>query len=875
MRGWIWLCGVGALACAMPVGAQETGTAGSSVVPVPSNDDIKVIGERARNEIAVDRRRNTLNIYDSVSIDEIGRLPDLNVPDAFRRVPGVTAIFDEDEGRFVSARGLPTSYNYVTIDGLALATIGGFGDGSRDVNLETIPSSAVQRLEVFKTFTPEIDAGAVGGYFNLVTRSAFDQPGDRLFLDAALAYYTFDKVPDDNAFPGANPGGPGVRAQGSAATVFGSEDQFGVSVSASYQRKTRDEEKVIPDVYNYIGDDGDGDGLGDTAVPAQYRWYVYTNRAERFGGNFKLEWRPDPSTEIALNNFVYYSRENETRSGHQIQGIGSNDITLDTATTGSFADAQGEISLTLYPLDYGYRGHSLIGRHTFGNGAWLSIAAGYSSAQINDEFPEFFARTPANRPELGGTFDLTNDIPEITVNNPSYWLDTANYVVNLHRTRTRDTRERLWDGRIDFGYNEDAMQPGIGYMMGGELRTAKRTNDLTIELYQNGYVVGDIAVDAPLGYTPPGRDVPYLFVDYTKVLALADFTVNEVSSTELSLASDFTYKEDIAAAYAKLAYGGDGWMAAGGLRYDHAWTRASNFLRIPAGGVDVFEPTERKGDYGNLLPSFIASLDAAPGLRLKVAASRTLSRPAPGDLAGTETLSADGSTLSRGNSALLPRKSNNFDIAAEYYFDGNGGFATIGAFYKDISDEIVTRAELMTIDGQSVTVTQPVNAESARVFGIEAALIKNDLSELPASFGFLRNLGFSANVTWTDARITLDSTVQPAERADYLLDQPEWFGNASVFYTFNANSELRLAYTFQSDYRDAVSSNPASQAGWEGARSLDLSARVGVTDRLRLTFEGRNLTNENRVRGRGPGLAQLRENVEFGQVFFFGLNYAL
>lgn len=871
MNKWVLLCGASISAWGVVPGvalAQE-------VMPDPqtSGPEIVVVGERARNEAAIGARRDTLNVYDSVSIDEIGRLPDLNVPDAFRRVPGVTAIFDEDEGRFVSARGLPTSYNHVTVDGLALATIGAFGDGGRDVNLETIPSTAVRRLEVFKTFTPEIDAGAVGGYFNLVTRSAFDAPEDRLILDAALAYYTFDDVPDDNAFPGANPGGPGVRAQLTSTNRFGAEDQFGLVFSASYQRKTRDEEKVIPDRYHYLGSDSNGDGLGDTAVPAQYRWYVYTNRAERFGGNLKLEWRPTPATELSFNNFVYFSRENETRSGHQISGIDVSDITTDTPETGSFANAYGEVTVNLYPLDYDYTGHSLRGRHEFADGSWLSAGIGYSTARINDRFPEFFARTPTNRPELGGTYDLTGNIPQMTINDPSYFLDIGNYTVNLHRNRTRDTEEKLWDVRIDYGRNEDGRDPGWGYAVGAEYRTSRRTNDLTIEQYRSGYIAGDIAVDAPPSYIPPGRDVPFLFVDYSKVRDLADFTIDEVASAEQSLASDFRYEEKIAAGYARLSYSGLNWRVAGGLRYDHAWTRAFNFRRTPAAEIDIFERVRRDGDYGSFLPSIIGSYDVTPALRLKAAASRTLSRPAPGDLAGTETLSADGTTLSRGNSDLRPRKSNNFDLAAEYYFNDGDGLATIGVFYKDISDEIVVRAENIQIDGQLVRVTQPVNAESSRVFGVEAALIKNDLRELPESFGFLRNIGFSANITWTDARITLDSSTHPIEKVDYLLDQPEWFGNASVFYGFDRDSELRLAYTFQSDYHEAISASPASQAGWRGARSLDFSARIGISDALRLNFEARNLTNENRLRLMGPGLAELRENVEFGRSFFFGFTY--
>ena len=743
------------------------------------------------------------------------------------------------------------------------------------MNLETIPSSGVKRLEVFKTFTSDIDAGAMGGYFNLVTKSAFDSSSNTFTADGALGLYTFDDVPSDNAYSGEDMDDAlGGRAQFAATRTFGPNDAFGLVLSGSYQRKTRDEEKVIPDAYNYLGDDANGDGLGDTAVPSQYRWYVYTNRAERYGASAKLEWRPDNATEIAFNNFVYVSQEDETRSGHQIRGISASDITLDTPRSGSFSDAYGEITITHYPLDYRYTGHTLSGSHGLSGGGVLSGGLGFSTAQMNDTFPEFFARTPNNRPELGGEFTLGGDYPFVTVNDPDYWGDPTNYAVNLHRERTRDTTETVWDAKLDYAYNEDGADGGWGYAVGAEYRSLLRKNDLDMTIFATGYVVGDIGVDASSNYAPRGRDIPFLFIDYDKIRELGDFTVNEVATIENSTNSDFKYGEEVRAAYAKLAYGGTNWSVVGGLRYDDVATTARNFERLADPGVDIYTQVEREGGYDNILPSILFSYEPVQNLRFKAAASQSLARPAPSDIARTEILSADGSTLSRGNPDLKPRKADNFDFAAEYYFDNGQAMASIGLFHKEIEDEIVTRLSTLTIDGQSVDVTQPVNAESASVTGVELALVKNSFETMPDGFpDILRPFGVSANLTWTDAEISLDSTAMPQEKVDYLLDQPEWFGNASVFYVWDDGSEARLAYTWQSEYHDGISASPASQVGWEGAKSLDFSLRKRLTDGLSLTFDARNLTDENRVRLRGPGLSQLREDVEFGKSFFFGVSY--
>lgn len=858
--------------------AQTTGaSAADGADQSAALEEVVVFGERALNRAAIWRKFETTAIYDSINVDDIGKLPDFNVPDAFRRVPGVMAIFDEDEGRFVTARGLPPSYNYTTIDGIAVATIGGFGDGTRDVNLEAIPSTAVDRLEIFKTFTPDIDLAAVGGYFNLVTRSAMRRSDPLLVVDGNLSYYTFDDVPQDNAFSGGKDsqlgGRLGTRIEATYATQFGASDQFGVVASGSYLLKTRDEEKVIPDNYRYVGPDDDGNGIGDYAVPERYRWYVYTNRAERYGADVKLEWFPSSSTSWALNNYIYVSREDETRSGHQIRGIEAADITPTSPTSGTVADAFGELAFVHFPLDYDYTGHILTSAHEFDSGATLEMRAGYTTAQIDDDFPEFFLRTPLNSPDLGGTYDLSGRVPFYSPNDPDFWNDPNNYSVNFHRHRYRYAKEELANVRVDFSHNIDGADTGWGYKAGLEHRDQDRVRDVDMTYYVNNYVPGEVLAPNDSGYTPPGRDVPYQFVDYARFRELADFTVDEVLTAENSLSNDFRYEESIRAGYAMGSYTQDRWRVVGGLRYEDVDVTARNFVRVAQAGIDDFTPVVREGDYDNLMPSFVGTYSVSDSLRLKGAYSQTLSRPNPDQVSRTATASLDGLTISQGNPDLVPRESNNVDLGLEYYFDDLDGLFSVGLFRKDISREIVTRTSAFTNDlGETVTVTQPVNVEGAEVRGVEMAYINNSLDSLPKPFS---NLGFSLSATHVDAELMLDSTAEPPEsRVEYLLSQPEWFGNATLFYTWRERLQLRLAYNYLSKFHTNVTTDPVNQAGDDGMDTLDFSVRYDLNDRLTFKFDARNVTDENQKLLRGPGLAQLREDVEFGRVFFFGMSYS-
>jgi iron complex outermembrane recepter protein len=141
--------------------------------PAAEEDEIVVTGYVLQNREAIAAKRRNDRIGEFTSADEIGQQPDYNISDAFRRLPGVTTVFDEDEGRYVGIRGLNPNFTFGTMDGGLLATA---ERQNRQLNMEAIPTTAVSRLEVIKSRTPDIEGNAIGGIVNLVTRSASTAP---------------------------------------------------------------------------------------------------------------------------------------------------------------------------------------------------------------------------------------------------------------------------------------------------------------------------------------------------------------------------------------------------------------------------------------------------------------------------------------------------------------------------------------------------------------------------------------------------------------------------------------------------------------------------------------------------------------------------
>ena len=128
--------------------------------------------------------KNADNILNVLSAKTIQLAPDLTVANVLRRVSGVTVDRGESgEGRYPVIRGMDKRYNYTLINGIKIPSP---DDKNRYVPMDIFPSEILQRLEVIKALTPDMEGDAVGGVMNLVMRDA----PDKFIFDAqgALGY---------------------------------------------------------------------------------------------------------------------------------------------------------------------------------------------------------------------------------------------------------------------------------------------------------------------------------------------------------------------------------------------------------------------------------------------------------------------------------------------------------------------------------------------------------------------------------------------------------------------------------------------------------------------------------------------------------------
>ena len=302
-----------------------------------TGDDIIVTGYARQNAQAIAAKRDDDRIGEFLASDEIGQQPDYNISDSFRRLPGVTTVFDEDEGRYVGIRGMNPNFTVGTLDGAVLATA---ERQNRQLNMEAIPTTAVARLEVIKSRTPDIEGNAIGGLVNLRSRSAFDR-GARTFVGNAFVGTSDSRAVPGRGFKRPSDDGINYRADATLTTRFGADDSWGLVLTGAYSRKRRDQERLNPTGYTQVNGVTVASGIISAGYP---------NTVDRYGGTAKLEWRPDPRVQAELSGTYFQQSDNELRHQQQLTR-GTVDTTRTTGGTARVNTAGGFLRFNDFPLE--------------------------------------------------------------------------------------------------------------------------------------------------------------------------------------------------------------------------------------------------------------------------------------------------------------------------------------------------------------------------------------------------------------------------------------------------------------------------------------------------------------------------------------------
>lgn len=124
-----------------------------------------------RTEVAARNiERNSINMVNVMSAKAMEMSPDITVANVIKRMSGVTVERNSSgEGQYAILRGMDKRYNYTLVNGIKIPSP---DNKNRFVPLDIFPSEILDRIEVTKSLTADMEGDGIGGAVNLVMKDA-------------------------------------------------------------------------------------------------------------------------------------------------------------------------------------------------------------------------------------------------------------------------------------------------------------------------------------------------------------------------------------------------------------------------------------------------------------------------------------------------------------------------------------------------------------------------------------------------------------------------------------------------------------------------------------------------------------------------------
>jgi iron complex outermembrane receptor protein len=826
--------------------------------------EIVVTGIRKSVELSIEAKRDSTDITEVVTAEDIGKMPDKNVADSLSRLPGVTTSaaganeggFDENDR--VSMRGTNPSLTQTLINGHSVAA----GDWfvldqvqtvGRSVSYTLLPSEIVSKVVVQKSSSASLVEGGVAGSVDIITRKPLDF-GKQFTLEASVGA-VYARLPSK------------TDGQYSALANFKNDaDNFGVMLQLfSETRHLRRDGVEILGYDTIAPKDALGNptpivaahpDLANVQYPTEIGAAFFTQKRERNGGMLDVEFKPTDDLTLDLSAFssrliaTNYNRNYLMWSTHFVNfGAGQGPdpgytVQDNTLTKANFTGVPG----TLYGVYDQISRPDETATANFVNldTTWNASSALSFFAQVGYSWGD--GKTPhqdvsETNPGLGsgagyqlnglGTapnFNLGN-----TVNNtptPGGVPVTFGWIFGAADIDIRDTEK--WakidsDFKIDNGAWKD-LKFGVRYdahnrtsptgVAQGPLNTSPSAYPTTFSNY-------------PSNFNTFGGNIPTNIWYWTEAQLAAynsPANVNRDPITREYYQYLFAVYEKDAAAFVQADFKGDNWAANVGVRYVNTKEDAISYTQVDpttpgavlTSAFGPFAGLEKKHTYNDVLPSANLKLDLTHDLVARFAAAETMTRPDYSALAGFTNLTPPGVIVppgqtqppgsgSGGNPDLKPIRSTNLDAGLKSY----------STFYSQCPTGCQVPYNL----------TVPINAKG-RVDGVELAYQQ----------AFTDNIGFIGNYTYADGKQT--SNVQPnpdGSPGDHrLVGTSKNTYNVSAYFE-NQMFNARVGYTYRSAFFSGLDRSTAFSQDAIGT----LSAALGYTmnEHFSVTFDAMNLNN--------------------------------
>lgn len=817
-----------------------------------------VSGEREGNAEAITLQRLSDGVKSVVSADAFGSLAG-NVGDLAMRLPGVQGESVGGDIRFLHVRGLHQNLLTVTVNGdrVPSATAGG---GDRGFEFSQTNADAIERLEVVKSPTPDMDGDSIGGAVNMVSKSAFDSSPERRLSGSIGASWRAQ----DSRDPG--------RATYSLAysEVFGG--RFGVSVNAGYRQHIS---AIDLTALNY-----EQLASGVTGPAYIYNFGITDFRSERTraGVGVKLDYKYSDSTRFYVNwQFSKYYEHCDHSYGTWSTGqaVATRDANGNFTGTGGIIPGYTDNVTEVLPVAssiFTISSNNLYqdGRlHTAQAGAvhrYKNLSIDYSAYQSHSKinYTGIFSPSMTVR-NIGFRIEKGSDpyYPTVTQTAGPDITQMSSYTENALSVSRFGTWDNLRGAALNVKKQFDTSVPTYiktGVRWRGQERQGVSTPWTGRYVGPDGVAgvnpvtgVNDDNLAQFLAARPlQGRLSKY--PNYPRILngvswpsvkptgtgmppALEKtpqyFLQNLANDVQSELTGNVKFKEDIEAYYLMGNIDLGKLSVLGGVRVETTtdWGEGALQAITPeeqarraawVGPVTVEEDVRRRiaqfggrlvreGENRVVLPGLHFKYSPLPMLITRLSYQTNIGRPGPAQLVPNTIVNHDALTVSSSNPGLRPQTANNFDFTTEYYFEP-AGVVSVGVFLKEIKNFIYTAGGALIPSGldngfggeyAGYTYTSQYNGGFGKVKGIEISY-SQQFTFLP---GFWSGLGAYANLTKlrAEGNYGAGAAIALAPTSKIAGFNPT-NGNVGISYIRNRAS-VRLQLNYRGRYLSTFSAN--------------------------------------------------------------------
>ncbi|WP_269523660.1 TonB-dependent receptor [Coraliomargarita parva] len=768
-------------------------------------NDFEVSAYDSATARAVNMQRSSENLRDIVASDHFGQFADTNAAEALNRLPGVSVERDQGEGRFVVIRGIDPNLNSVAIDGVALAAP---SSGDRSTLLDTIPIEVLDTLEVTKAVLPDQPGDSIGGHINLRTPSAFDSASPSGSLSAAALYSDLvDEL--------------GHRITAAYGFTFGSEDQFGLHLTAMNSERTFGSNNVESDEWVQEG----GTWVPDDTI--EYREYDLVR--ERTGVSANFEFKPNDDNLFFIRTSWNEYTDTEIRD-LAFASFGGN---YTSVTDSSFTNDEVETGIELKEREENMRIFvgSIGGEQSFAD--WtIDYALSFSRAEED---------TPYDREAVyEGVDSSTGTVTSAQGYNPKLgaslggmdYSDASQFELDELTIGEQMVEETDLSAQANFKreFNRDL----LNYIkFGGLVRGKHKESD-----FDQVSADDDAGIETAASFIESGqrnflhRPIPSLD---TSIFNYAENNLPFVNDEIDSIIEDYESDETVMAAYLMGSFALNEWEIIAGARVEYTDFETEGYSHDE--DTDAVSPVDSDKDYTNFLPGVHVRRQFNDDLIFRASWTNTIARPTfEQSRAGLvrESNSNGGYDIERGNPDLEPYEAMNFDASLQYYNETYGIFG-VAVFYKDIENFIYEQ----TFDDGNDEVTTYENGDSGNILGLELSYSRQ-LDFLP---GPLSGLSLSGNLTLSDS----DADAQRpggGEKANVeFIKQSDVIGNISLAWEYE-RFFFRLSGTYRDSYLDELGEESFQDRYVDDFFQVDAYASVRIYKGLSIFAEVNNIFDE-------------------------------